>query len=203
MSAGHRIAILVLAAGQSRRMGARNKLLLRLPSGKTILRAVLEQAVEADAGPVVMVTGHERELVAREAAGLPVRGADAPDYREGLAASLRAGLAAVPEACAGALICLGDMPFVTAATLRALCAAFAPEAGRDIVQPVFEGRPGNPVLWGRRHFAVMSCLRGDEGARSLLEDRMATLCRLEVASTCVLEDIDTPEQFQSCLQRLG
>lgn len=105
------IAVVVLGAGRSRRMGARNKLLLALPSGKTILRSVLEAAVAAQIGPVLLVTGHEAPAVAAQAAGLAVRCVEAADYAQGLSASLRAGVAAVPADCTGALICLGDMPF--------------------------------------------------------------------------------------------
>lgn len=192
---------MVLAAGLSRRMGEQNKLLLKLPEGKTILRATLEQAVLANAGPVILVTGHQHEAVAREAEGLPVQSVFAPNYTEGLAASLRAGVAAVPVDCMGALVCLGDMPFTPAAMLRTLCTAFAPEMGQDIIQPVFEARPGNPVLWGRRHFAAISALSGDRGARSLLAKNLEALRRVEVETASVLEDIDTREEYEWYFER--
>nr|WP_295737780.1 nucleotidyltransferase family protein [uncultured Acidocella sp.] len=187
------IAVVVLGAGRSRRMGARNKLLLALPSGQTILRSVLEAAVAAQIGPVLLVTGHEAQAVAAQAAGLAVRCVEAADYAQGLSASLRAGVAAVPADCAGALICLSDMPFVTPDLLRALAAALVPPF--DIVQPVFQGQPGNPVLWGRAHFAAMAELRGDEGARSLLIANRERLKRLDVGTDAVLQDIDTPEAY--------
>lgn len=189
------VAVLVLAAGLSRRMGASNKLLLRLPSGKTILRTTLETAIAAATGPVLLVAGHDAAAVAQEAAGLDVQTIFTPDYTQGLSASLRAGLAAVPADCAGALICLGDMPFIPPALLRTLCLAFAPAAGRDIVQPIYHGQPGNPVLWGRRHFARIIELSGDTGARHLLSANAQSLLRLEVTTPAVLADIDTPEQF--------
>lgn len=192
----HCVAIIVLAAGLSRRMGTQNKLLLKLSDGKSILRSVLQQAVSAGIGPVIMVTGHEHGAVEHEAIGLPVQSVFAPSYAEGLSASLRAGLAAVPAECVGALICLGDMPFVRAASMRALYTAFAPDEGRDIVQPVFQTKPGNPVLWGRRHFSAMSVLSGDFGARLLLAENRETLHRMEMKTVSVLEDIDTHEQFE-------
>ncbi len=189
------VAVLVLAAGLSRRMGDSNKLLLRLPSGKSILRTTLETAVTAATGPVLLVAGHDAAAVAQEAVELDVQTIFTPDYTQGLSASLRAGLAAVPADCAGALICLGDMPFIPPALLRDLCLAFAPAADQDIVQPTYRGQPGNPVLWGRRYFAKIMELSGDIGARHLLLANTQSLLRLEVNTPAVLADIDTPEQF--------
>ena len=63
------------------------------------------------------------------------------------------------------------------------------------MQPVFQGQPGNPVLWGRAHFAAMAELRGDEGARSLLIANRERLKRLDVGTDAVLQDIDTPEAY--------
>ncbi|WP_026439889.1 nucleotidyltransferase family protein [Acidocella facilis] len=191
-----RFAVLVLAAGASRRMGAENKLLLALASGQSILRTVLERAVAAQIGPVLLVTGHEAARVAGEADGLPVKCVHAAEHEEGMAASLRAGIAAVPEDCAGAVVCLGDMPFVPSAVLRELAGAFA--SPLDIVQPVFEGRPGNPVLWGRAHFGAMMGLHGDQGAKRLLA-QPERLQRITVTAPGVLQDVDTPEAYAAIL----
>ncbi|WBO59295.1 NTP transferase domain-containing protein [Acidocella sp. MX-AZ03] len=137
-----RFAVLVLAAGASRRMGAQNKLLLALASGQSILRTVLERAVAAQIGPVLLVTGHEAARVAGEAEGLAVQCVHAAEHEEGMAASLRAGIAAVPEDCAGAVVCLGDMPFVSSAVLREL-------AGRS----------------RRRSILCSRCLKGGQAIR--------------------------------------
>ena len=81
-----------------------------------------------------------------------VRYVQAPDYAEGLSASLKAGIAAVPPDCAAALVCLGDMPLVTGRMIDRLLAAYDPDEGRLIVLPVFHGKQGNPMLWDRRFF---------------------------------------------------
>jgi molybdenum cofactor cytidylyltransferase len=188
------IAAIVLAAGLSRRMGAQNKLLMPWPAGGTVLTATLSQVLASGATPVILVTGHERAEVERASFNLPLTRIHAGDFAAGLSASLRAGIAGVPEACTGALICLGDMPFVPAAVLRAMLAAFSPDAGRSIIRPTFRGQPGNPILWGRAHFAALAAQTGDKGGRDILA-ASPDLHLLEVETAGILDDLDTPAQF--------
>src|SRR5262245_4122608 len=92
---GKRVAAVVLAAGRSTRMGAINKLIAQI-GGKPLVRIAAEQAIASHAGPVIVVTGHEREKVEAVLNGLKVRFVHNPDYAEGLGTSLRVGIAAVP-----------------------------------------------------------------------------------------------------------
>ncbi|MGY4800976.1 nucleotidyltransferase family protein, partial [Teichococcus aerofrigidensis] len=147
-------------------------------------------------GPVIVVTGHERERVEAALAGCAVRLVAAPDYAAGLSASLRAGLAAVPEAAEGVLVCLGDMPLVTTAMLDRLIEAFDPEEGRAIVLPTHAGQQGNPVLWARRFLPEMQRLTGDAGARRLLIAHAEQVAEVELEDA-VLRDFDTPEALRA------
>ena len=101
-------------------------------------------------------------------AGCDVRFVHNPDFADGLATSLKAGIAAVPTDADGAIVCLGDMPQVDAGLIDRLIEAFAPERGALIVVPVIDGRRGNPVLWSRRFFDELMALEGDVGARHLI-----------------------------------
>ena len=103
-------------------------------------------------------------------AGLPVLFIANPAFADGLATSLVAGVAAQPSDSDGALVLLGDMPEVTAALLDALIETFARSPGASAVVPTYRGQRGNPVLIGRRLFAAVENLTGDEGARRLLKD---------------------------------
>jgi molybdenum cofactor cytidylyltransferase len=127
-------------------------------------------------------------------AGRPVGFVTAADYAEGLSASLRAGLAAVPASAAAALVVLGDMPLVTAASLDRLIEAYDAEEGRLIVAPIYGGQTGNPILWDRRFFAAMMALRGDAGARALLRQHADAVAQVELDDT-VLRDFDTAESL--------
>jgi molybdenum cofactor cytidylyltransferase len=186
------VAALVLAAGRSTRMG-HNKLLARLADGRTMIEHTVDQVLAATARPVLVVTGHDGAELRAALAGKPVSFVAAPDYELGLAHSLRAGIAALPAETDAALICLGDMPLVPACVLNQLVAAFAPKDGRHIVLPNFNGKLGNPVLWGRRFFDELRALTGDAGARQILHRHMAFVAELPVQSDAVLRDFDTPD----------
>ncbi len=188
-----KIAGIVLAAGQSRRMGADNKLMADVGGKPMLLHAVA--AVEASAAtPLIVVTGHEPEQIAAAlGSDRPVTLTHNPRFAEGLSTSLAAGIAAVPDGCDGALVCLGDMPRVTAALLDRMIAAFNPVEGRAIVIPTRHGKRGNPVLFDRRFFAAMRDVAGDTGARHLIGQHEDLVAEIAVDDDSIFMDVDTPE----------
>ncbi|MBV8575888.1 MAG: molybdopterin-binding/glycosyltransferase family 2 protein, partial [Acetobacteraceae bacterium] len=129
------IAAVVLAAGRSRRMAPHNKLLLKDKTGKPMIARVVDNVLSSHARPILVVTGHQSEQVEAALVGKPVRFVHAPDYAEGLAASLKAGIAAVPKECSAAVVCLGDMPLVTGRVLDRVLATYDRDEGRLIVLP--------------------------------------------------------------------
>jgi len=192
----------VLAAGLSRRMG-RNKLLVPV-EGVPMVRRVAEAALAGGLVPVVVVVRGGADDVRQALEGLPVTFAETGRPEAGLSSSLRVGIAALRAhgaansrdtcpAVAAAMVLLGDMPWVESSDVRRLVQAFDPEAGRAICVPVHAGRRGNPVLWASSYFADMMRLRGDVGARSLLQRHAAYVHEVRVDSDGVLRDVDTPE----------
>ncbi len=186
------VAALVLAAGLSRRMGDANKLLADVAGAPMVARCV-DAALASAARPVLVVTGHEAARVRAALAGREVRFVHNPEPAAGLAASLRAGILALGEPVEGALVCLGDMPWVRAEHLDALIAAFLASGERPICVPTFDFERGNPVLWPARHFANIAALTGDRGARALLDAHADEVCYVPVADPGVTLDVDTPE----------
>ncbi len=193
-TAGPPVAAVVLAAGQSSRMAPRHKLLVEDAAGRPMIARVVDGVLASRARPVLVVTGHRAAEVQAALAGRPVRFVSASDYADGLSASLRAGLAAVPASALAALVVLGDMPLVTGSTIDRLIEAFDPDEGRTIVVPAHDGQLGNPVLWDRRYFPAMMALTGDSGARKLLRQHADAVTELGVDAT-VLRDFDTPESL--------
>jgi molybdenum cofactor cytidylyltransferase len=126
-------------------------------------------------------------------AGLDVTVAHNPEFALGIAASLGAGLGALPKEIDGAIVVLGDMPEITAAHLDRLIAAFAPKEGRAIVVPVRHGKRGNPVLWSSELFAEMRAIEGDVGAKHLMGEYADQVVEVDLESDAVLIDVDTPE----------
>jgi molybdenum cofactor cytidylyltransferase len=188
-----RIAAVLLAAGLSTRLPA-NKLLQPF-RGKPLVRHAVEAALASRASPLIVVTGHNSREVTAVVNAPGVITVDNSDFSTGLSSSLKCGIKTVPPSCDGALILLGDMPFVTPALIDALLEAFDPARGREAIVPVHQGRRGNPVLWGRRFFPALLALTGDRGAKQLMALQGDLLYPLEVPDDGCLIDIDTADQF--------
>lgn len=195
------VAAVVLAAGRSRRMGGSNKLLADF-AGKPLVRHAVEAALASRASPVIVVTGHMEPEIRAVLDGLDVRFVQNTDYAEGLSTSMRAGIAALPGECDGALFCLGDMPGITTALIDRLIDAFAPEKGRLIVVPTFEGKRGNPVLFSTRFRDAMSRIEGDVGARHLIGANAESVVEV-AADMAALIDVDTPQTLAEARRLLA
>src|SRR5215203_5117862 len=196
VEASRNVAAIVLAAGRSTRMGGPNKLLAEL-DGNKLVRTVTEQALASKATNVIVVTGHQADLVEQALAGLKVKFVRNPDFAGGLASSVKAGIATVAEKADGALICLGDMPLIDAQLIDRLIDAFAPDRGQLITVPVAEGRRGNPVLWSRRFFRELMTLDGDTGARHLIAKHTEAVAEVPVEGDSAFLDIDTPQGLEA------
>jgi len=186
---------IVLAAGRSSRMAPHNKLLVLDRAGRPMVARVVDNLLSSAARPVIVVTGHRAEEVRAALAGRPVQIVHAADYADGLSASLRAGIAAVPGTASAALVCLGDMPLVTGRMIGRLIDAYDPDEGRSVVVPTYRGKIGNPVLWDRRFFPDIAGLVGDVGARPLLERHSEYVAQVELGDDAVLRDFDTVESL--------
>ncbi len=195
MPAPPHIAALVLAAGQSRRMGGPNKLLMDV-DGKLLIRKTVETITEAGLRDIVVVVGHQEADIRAALAGASVLFVANPDFADGLSTSLKVGLGAmVPEAEA-ALVCLGDMPLLRADHLQQLVAGFDPVGDKLIGVPTHNGKRGNPILWARRFFEDIRQVSGDTGARHLIGVHESLVYEVEFDDTAVLTDLDTAEQWQ-------
>jgi molybdenum cofactor cytidylyltransferase len=188
------IAAVVLAAGWSTRFRT-NKLLAPI-AGTPVVRHVVEAALASLASPVLVVTGNSASAVSATLSGLEIETVENPAFAKGLSESLKCGLRNLPADCEGAMILLGDMPFVRPALIDALVEAFDP-ARRAICVPVRNGRRGNPVLWGRAFFPELLALEGDAGGKRLMARHEDMLCKIEAGDDGPLIDIDTPEDLKT------
>ena len=198
------VAGIVLAAGRASRFSGGAEGATKLTAeldGRALVRHVAEAALDSGARPVIVVTGHARDAVMAALAGLDVIETHNDEYASGIASSVRAGVAATPARCAGALVFLGDMPRVGAALARQMIEAFAAAPDADAVAPLVEGRRGNPVLVSRRLFADVARLQGDEGARRLLAAPGRRVLEIAVADDAAALDIDTPEALAELRRR--
>ena len=193
---GPRIGALLLAAGQSRRMGGPNKLLAAI-DGTPMVAHVARRLLASRARPIVAVLGNQADTVDIALGKLPVKRVRNPEFAAGLSTSLKRGIAALPSDLDGVIVCLGDMPLISGRHLERLIAAFNPLEGRAIIVPTRRGKRGNPVLWSRQFFPEMTGLAGDVGAKHLIGEHAEFVAEVEMDDAAVLVDIDTPEALDA------
>lgn len=186
------VAAVLLAAGASRRLG-RPKQLVDL-AGEAMVRRAARLCLQAGLAPVLVVVGCAADEVAAALEGLGVSVVPNPDWPEGMAASLRAGVAALPPDCPAVLLLPCDQPALSADLLAALAAAH--EADRSAtVASAYGGGLGVPALFPRARFPEFTALRGDRGAKALLAGAVA------VPFPGGEVDLDTPEDLEALLRR--
>jgi molybdenum cofactor cytidylyltransferase len=191
----------ILAAGLSSRMAPVNKLLMSL-GDRAVIRHVVQTALDAGLDPTTVVVGPDREAFRAALEGLTVRIVGNNDYEEGLASSIRAGVAAIAADVDAAVFLLGDMPLIAPRHLGLLLAAFAPAKGRSICIPTYGTKRGK-VLWSAQYFPRLLKLRGDQGARALFREFADQIFEVEMLDDAVLVDIDTQAALDAMRTRFA
>lgn len=190
------ISAILLAAGESKRMG-RPKQLLEW-QGTTLLQHTLKSLIDSDADEIVLVLGHEAALIRKSLPALPIKIVTNPDYKQGMATSLKQGLLAVNPSSEAFLVLLADQPAIGPEIINTLIHRFRQaDPKRGIVRPTHRGRQGHPVLIGRQYLNEALQLQGDVGARRILLNHPGDILEIEVDQDAVLKDIDTPEEYQA------
>jgi molybdenum cofactor cytidylyltransferase len=191
------IAGLVLAAGESSRMGT-DKARLGY-NDRTFLETILNTLAEAEIERVAVVLGHHAEEICQS---VSLRSAEVvinPDYRLGQTSSLQMGLKALESPELEAIVlCLVDHPAVSAPTVRQLVDTFG-EARPPVVIPTHQGQHGHPVIIARRLFEELKSLGPEVGANTVVRRYQEATRFVEVNDPGILLDIDDPESYQRLL----
>lgn len=190
-----KIAVIVLAAGRSSRMGGPNKLLARM-NGKSLVKTAVEAALSSRADKVVAVTGHMADAIEAEVGSTGITLAHNPDYADGMAGSIVAGLDEAGEDIDAAIIMLGDMPAIGPETLNGMIDRYLSTPETPVIVATAHGKRGNPVLWDRRFFPELRRLEGDTGARHLIAAHQQFVGSFEIGDAARL-DLDTPEALMA------
>ncbi|MBI2952447.1 nucleotidyltransferase family protein [bacterium] len=194
------IYAIALAAGESRRMGAPKQL---LPFGdKTVLQAVVDRLLASRADGVLVVLGCRADEVRATLADRSVRFALNPDYARGMLSSVQAGVAALPPDARAALICLGDHPSVDPAVVDRVIEAHR-RTGKGIVIPTSSGRRGHPALVSLRYRDEILALCGEPGLKAVMRGHPEDTVEVEVGRPEILDDMDTPEDYQKAIKAHG
>ena len=194
---------IVLAAGESRRMGALKPL---LPFGSsTVLQTVVRSLKASPVSRVRVVLGHRADEIAAVLVDEGVEIVRNPRYAKGMLTSIQAGLAGAPVGTEWAVIALGDQPSLRADVVSLLLAEAERglEAGQSLVVPSYGGRRGHPLVIHARHFGEISELSPEVGLRELMQRHPDRIRHVVVPDEGVLRDMDTPEEYQRELARLN
>jgi molybdenum cofactor cytidylyltransferase len=188
------ISAIILAAGQSRRMGQPKML---LPWGKlTVIEHVITTFLNAGIEDIILITGGAREGVEKVTAPYPVRRIYNNDYASGeMLSSLQHGLRAMSDQAQAALIGLGDQPQVRESSVRRVCEAYR-EHRPGLVVPSFQMRRGHPWLVARPLWDELLQLQAPASPRDFLNRHAGEIYYVAVDTPSILADLDTPDDYQ-------
>jgi molybdenum cofactor cytidylyltransferase len=195
-----KIVGLLLAAGSSKRMGKKNKLLAEINGTKMIVH-VAEQIRKSRVGEITVVIGYEGDQVKSVLKHLVTNFVHNPHHTEGLSTSVKLGLNAIPDEIDGVIIFLGDMPLIKSHHINRIIEAFDPTEGRSICVPIHGRKRGNPVLWGKQYLSEIQSITGDVGARHLLEEYNDQISEVTIDNDAILFDVDTPKRLNELESR--
>ncbi len=187
------ISALILAAGESKRMG-KPKLLMRWGQG-TVLEQTIDNFLNSKVNEVVVVAGYRAEEMTNLIASKPVTVAVNQAYRRGLSTSIVTGLGLVRDDTQAIMLSLADQPLVDSQTINRLIAAYSAK-NKGIVLPVFRGRRGHPVIFSIKYKGELMRLKGDIGGRQIIGQHPDDILEVDVDCEGVIIDIDTEDSYQ-------
>ena len=188
------IAAIVLAAGQSRRMG-RNKLFLPYGESTVIDTIITELTVCADVRDIVVVTGHQADRLTEHLATYPVRCVFNPEYAQAeMLVSIQTGLRALPNEVTAALIVLGDQPRLRREIVQRVIDATEPDT---LIVPSYEMKRGHPILIPRSMWPSILALPPEASLHDVIRANADHIRYITFDDDSVLRDIDTPEDYQN------
>jgi molybdenum cofactor cytidylyltransferase len=193
------ICAIVLAAGESRRMGAQ-KLLLPF-GGDTVIVHIVDQLLRSALNEIIVVVGHEANRIAAELSNRRVSIVTNPDYKTGMLSSVRCGLRALPPQCEAVMVTLGDQPAITSRLVDEMIRCFA-ATDKKIIVPVYGGRRGHPILFSARYRDETLTRYDGKGLRGLLHSHPDDVLEMSVTDSAVLSDMDYPEDYRRELASL-
>jgi len=186
------ISAILLAAGQSKRMGE-PKQLMRFGQS-TIVEQAIDNLLGSIVNELIVVLGHRAEEVRGLITTRPVRLAVNPDYQQGMSTSIIAGLNLVDSRARAVMLALGDQPFIDSQTINRLIDGFN-NHDKGIVIPTYQSKRGHPIIFAMKYRKQLLELKGDVGARQLIQENPEDILEVVVDCEGILVDIDTVDSY--------
>jgi molybdenum cofactor cytidylyltransferase len=189
---------IILAAGESKRMGQAK---LLLPFGKTsIIETVVESVISSKVDKTLVVLGSRRRQIKEKIGRFPVETTSNPRYKSGMLSSVRRGLEALPQSSEAAVVVLADLPGVPASVIDSLIRAFRSEK-KGIIVPVFRKKRGHPLLIDLKYREEIERLSLGIGLRELLLRHPEDIVEVGVSTPAILRDIDNAEDYRRATKK--
>ena len=193
------VCAIVLAAGLSGRMGEANKLFEEI-QGKAIIDHSIESISKSKVSELIIVSSEISNERIRIKYGARFRMIDNPDYKTGMTSSIKAGVKSLEKDIDGYMICLADQPLIKTETFDKLIDSFTLKFKEDkacIIQPIYEGKKGNPVIFSSSFREAILNHTEPEGCREIVKLNLSHLELVEVSDPGIHLDIDTREALES------
>lgn len=196
------VAAIILAAGESRRMGCAK---LLLPLGEhTIIEQTVDNFVNSKVDRVIVVAGCRAEVIANALKSQPITMVENPIYSRGISTSIIAGLGAVGGGARGIIIALGDQPFVDSPTIDHLVEAFRTHGNnKGIIIPVCQGKRGHPIIFSRKYIDELRSITGDIGGRQVVDKHPDDILEVPVDCEGINIDIDVMKDYNFITRKAG
>ena len=188
------VSAILLAAGESKRMGNPKQL---LPLGKsTILEQTIDNLLNSKVSEVIVVVGHRADEMIKVIARRPVKIGVNPLYSQGMSTSIATGLKMIDDSARAILLALADQPFIDSKTTNRLVDAFL-NHNKGIVFPTYQGRRGHPIIFAVQYKEELSGLKGDVGGKEIIKQHPNDTLEVAVDSKSINIDIDNINDYQS------
>ena len=194
------ISAVLLAAGESRRMGEDNKLLLEV-DGEPMVRCTARHLLSAQPSELIVVVGHEAPHITEALRDLPLVIVRNSEYRNGQMTSVHCGLSALKSPCQGVMICLADQPFLTSDDYRAIMDKFRQRrSAKSILVPTHDGRRGNPIVLAHEHCSGILDRKANLGCKHLIDRNPDLVMTVEFSTDRYVRDIDTRLDYRNTVE---
>ena len=188
------ISAILLAAGQSKRMNGKNKLIKEI-QGIPLIKLSVKNILASSIDELIIVLGHQKEIVEKLIdKNEKIKFVFNKDFESGMASSIKTGLNNLSEKTEAFFICLGDMPMVNQDVYNQLIRS---RNNKEIIVPTYKGQQGNPILFSKSMKSIIISIEGDIGAKKILEQNKDKILKVKIDDINITKDFNTKDNFNS------
>jgi len=188
------ISAILLAAGQSKRMSGKNKLTKEI-QGIPLIKLSVKNILASSINELIIVLGHQKEIIEKLIdKNKKIKFVFNKNFESGMASSIKTGLNHLSEKTEAFFICLADMPMVNHDIYNQLIKS---KDNKEIIVPTYKGQQGNPVLFDKSMKEKVLDIKGDVGAKKILELNKDKILNLEINDQSITKGFDTKDNFNS------